>query len=91
MVGLLIVLAMSVFITSPLSIQISPSEKGTFVVALNVCHVAGYAISSNADTPLVCECLCRFHTSALAGFIDISDHYFHPNVLSFRLERPPKV
>lgn len=88
--GVLILLALSVFIISPLSIQVSPSDKGTCIAALDVCHAAGSAVSLNADAPAVLECPCGFHPLELSGLADISNRHFHPNVLFSRLERPPK-
>lgn len=86
-----ILLTLSLLVIAPLSIQISPADKGEFIAALDVCHASGPGISLNADTPLMHECSRSFLPPELAGLIDNAGHHFHLNVLFSPLERPPKI
>lgn len=86
----LILLALALFIVSPLSIQIAPSDEGTFIVTLDVCHASGSAVSPNADMPAIDERPCSFQPVALAGFIETLSHDCRLYVPSFQLERPPR-
>jgi hypothetical protein len=90
---LLIFVALLVSISSPYTAHLStvPTDQTTHFVALDVCHANGSYISTNADGAYLHEPPRQLLPLSFARFIDIADHHFHPNVLLFRLERPPRT
>lgn len=86
----LVLLALSLSLLSPLSINISPSDKDTFIVTLDVCHAAGSAVSLNSDMPVIYDHPVGMRSLEFAGFVATSDYRTDRDILSFQLERPPR-
>jgi hypothetical protein len=85
-----ILLVLSFWICMPLSVQPVPSNNGSVMAALDVCHAAGTAVSVNADMPVMHE---NCFTITLPEFTHLREFGFFSRpsaILSSRLERPPK-
>ena len=90
MISLFVLLSLLiVIILSPLSINLSVSDKCACIVSLDVCH-ASAAVSVNSEMPVIDERPCTMCPVELGGFIGISDNGPWPNILSSKIERPPR-
>ncbi len=91
-VTLLILIAVIFPITLPLQPVISyASDKGTIILALDICDKSGQTLSSNADIFSIHECSCKFVPLEFSGFHKISNPAFSSSLISFQKERPPKA
>ncbi len=88
--GLFLLLAFSLSVFSPLSINIPRSDRYAYFVTLDVCHASDSAVSIDSDMTAIDECVGKALPLELAGFFEISDHRPVPDVMFFELDRPPK-
>ena len=90
MISLFVLLSLLiVIILSPISINLSVSDKCACIVSLDVCH-ASAAVSVNSQMPVIDERPCTMCHAELGGFVGISDHSPRPDLFSSKIERPPR-
>lgn len=87
----LILIALSVSIISPLSAHISVSSNGTFLITLDVCIAAGCALSVNQYLPCLYEYQFEFPVLEITDLFDNSNPAFKPLLIAFQMDRPPRV
>lgn len=90
-VAVILMLVLFSAVCSPLTVVMSPSESGSFLVTLDVCSKSGSAASVNADSPAIEESSYHSQPLAFSGYVEASNHIYHPAVISFKQERPPKA
>jgi len=86
-----ILLALALSIVSPLSITLSSSGDGTFLISLDVCSAANPAVSSHSSVPAIHECPCLIRPAESIGLLMIIDPVFHPFLISSEDDQPPRV
>jgi len=90
-VVVLTLIVLIVSITSPFSINMSPSCHGTFLFNLDVCHASISAVSVNSPMPVIHECPCKTIPLGFAYFYDSFDPTFNSFLIAFQKDRPPRV
>ncbi|MEW6108780.1 MAG: hypothetical protein AB1632_06395 [Nitrospirota bacterium] len=87
----LALIALSVSIISPLSVNISVSSDGTYIFTLDVCAAAGQSLSANQNMPFLCE--YQFETPVLEIEEILKDFYPSINtvLVVFQKEQPPRT
>jgi hypothetical protein len=90
-VKVIILIALTLSIFSPMSINLAPASHGTFLLTLDVCNAEGHPLSANSDSASICEqpftpCVFELTTS-----IEIIKPVFKPYLISIQKDRPPQV
>jgi len=90
--------AIFVLLTIALSIVVPPSlplmvlhDGRAELGALDVCHAATPALSSNGDMPVINACSSEPLPLACITVVEIVNPYFKPFFFSFPDERPPEA
>ncbi len=86
-----ILVTLVVSIISPLTVHISVSLNGTFLLNLDVCSAAGHALSTNQDMPYLYENQFRFPVLVFTDLVKDSNPSFNPVLIAFQKEHPPRV
>ena len=87
----LILIALTVSIASPLSINIAPSINGTYLFSLDVCQASSPAASVNVNMRYIYECPCRHIILEFVGFHEVLNPSFNSFLVAFQEEHPPRV
>ncbi len=90
-VALILLMVLFSALCSPLTIIASPSESGSFLIALDVCNSAGSFMSVNADSPAIQECSLNIVPLVFSGYIEAANAVFTPSVIISKQERPPQA
>ncbi len=88
-VAIALLTAVIVAICVPLSAAGAPAGDAPSIAALDVCSTSHAAVSLNADSPAIQECLCELSLLACIGFMDRAKHFFQPAVFAIKVDRPP--
>jgi hypothetical protein len=90
--AVIVLLAIALSIVVPPSLPLL-SDHGAIAAigALDVCHSATPALSSNGDMPCVHECPCGHLPMSEYKNAKIFTPPFKPLLISFQDERPPKA
>ncbi len=88
---LLVLLALTVSVISPLTIHVSTSDKQAIIIALDVCHASGDTFSVNAETPVVHECFCNPAPLEISEFVETCSSSFASSIFSVQIEQPPRI
>ncbi len=89
--AIILLLVLISALCSPLTIIASPSDSGSFLVTLDVCHSSGSLMSVNADSPVVQECSLTIVPLVFSEYIDEVNVAFNPSVIISKQERPPQA
>ena len=90
-VKITILIALTITIFSPMSINLPPASDGTFLLTLDVCNAGGHHLSVDSDSASICD-----QPSALLIFepttsVEIIRPVFKPYLISIQKDRPPQV
>jgi hypothetical protein len=84
-------IALTLSILSPVSLNLSPAANGTFLVTFNVCNAGGQHLSADSHSASMCEYPTVLHvfetTSSVDGFKPLSK----PFLIAVQKDRPPQV
>jgi len=89
--GLLILIALSLSIISPLSINISFTHDGTYLVTLDVCHASSPPLSVNTDMPYQHESPSQLAVLEATDLYETLDPKFSPLLITLQIDHPPRV
>lgn len=86
-----VLIALTIAIFSPMSINLAPASHGTFLLTLDVCNAGGQHLSVNSDSASICEepstpCIFEVTTS-----VEIIKLVFRPYLIAIQKDRPPQV
>jgi len=87
---ILVVIALSLSVLSPLSVSISPLDDHSYIMTLDVCNASGSALSVNADAPALLESSGKLCPLAFCGHTEVIYSACKLSLLSSQLERPPR-
>jgi len=90
-VALILLMVLFSALCSPLTIISAPSDNGSFLVTLDVCHSSGSFLSVNADSPAIQECCLNIVPLAFSGYLEEAIPLFNPSVIISKQERPPQA
>ncbi len=88
--GLFIILLLLLAVLSPLSINVSPLAKGSYIVTFDVCHASGSSVLIDSDMPVIDERAFIVTALEFAGFIESVDQRPGSNIIFFQFDRPPR-
>lgn len=88
--SLVILIALSLSISSPLSVSNTPSNDHSYIITLDVCHASGSAVSVSANTPALQESLYNLCPPGLCRCSEIIGPLHEPSLVLVGIEHPPK-
>ncbi|MBZ0155033.1 MAG: hypothetical protein K8I29_02315 [Alphaproteobacteria bacterium] len=87
----LIAFIASLFAPFQITVHPVPDDPAPSLFTLNVCHASGAALSVQADIPCITEPSCTLPLFEGTFVYMAVDPVFHPFLIAFRQEHPPKV
>ncbi|MEK6672261.1 MAG: hypothetical protein AABY42_02160 [Nitrospirota bacterium] len=93
LVNLVLLIVIFVSIITPFlpDISYSPDKGMSVIFTLDVCHASSPSLSVNTEMPTIYECPYRHVPLAFMGFYETSNPIFNPFIISYPIEKPPKV
>lgn len=88
-VAIAVLTAVVAAICLPLTVAVAPAGDMPCIAALDVCSTPHAAVSVNADSPAIQECLCELLPLACMGYMDRAKHAYRPAVFVVKEDRPP--
>jgi hypothetical protein len=85
----LVVFFLTVVMPLRITFDFDRHNKTVSFLTLNVCHIAGAALSTQADVPYVMECCCELSLYKSIIKYSAADFIFNPLLLASLQERPP--
>ncbi len=88
--GLFIFVLLLLAVLSPLSINISPLAKGSYIVTFDVCHASGSSVLIGSEMPVINESACKVGPLEFAGLVELTEQCPISNIVLFQFDRPPR-
>ena len=88
-VAIALLIALCVAVCVPLTPAAAPAGDSPCIAVLDVCNTSHAAISVNAESPVIEECLSTLPPMACAGSLYSNKLVYHPAIFAVKDDRPP--